>query len=132
MFSHEGFPDPKSVDRWENRSESWDVFYRGAGPRHSPFSDLVQSLGRRSWDHTMSWISEQVLVGDDVYLYYAGYARGHKVNMVEERQIGLIKMKRDRYVAREAGAEEGRLKTRWLSFDANADGMTLNADALNG
>jgi hypothetical protein len=108
---------------WSRDGESWV---------RDPAKFLDRNPQKGTWDHAMSWISEQVLVGDEVYLYYAGYARGHKVNMFEERQIGLLKMKRDRYVAREAGAAEGRLKTRRLSLDANATGMTLNADARNG
>ena len=47
----------------------------------------------------MTWIGYALPVGDEVYLYYGGYARGHKVEPDTERQIGLAKMKRDRYVA---------------------------------
>lgn len=83
-----------------------------------------------AWDHAHAWIDEQVLVGDDVYLYYGGYARGHKVNRFEERQIGLVKMKRDRYVARAAGDQPGRITTPLLTLDA--DTLTLNADASRG
>ncbi|NOS70530.1 MAG: hypothetical protein HOP33_11440 [Verrucomicrobia bacterium] len=83
-----------------------------------------------AWDHAHAWIDEQVLVGDEIYLYYAGYKSGHKVNRFEERQIGLVKMKRDRYVAREAGAEGGSFKTPLVKFDATA--MTLNLEALAG
>ncbi|MBN2308822.1 MAG: hypothetical protein JXR94_07630 [Candidatus Hydrogenedentes bacterium] len=85
---------------------------------------------RGTWDHAHAWIDEQVIVGDDVYLYYAGYARGHKVNRTEERQIGLVTMKRDRYVAREAGAEPGRMVTPPVTVDA--DSLSLNADAAGG
>lgn len=91
---------------------------------------LDRAIQPGTWDHAMSWISEQVVVGDEVYLYYGGYARGHKVNMYEERQIGLLKMKRDRYVAREAGQTEGRLRTPLLITDA--DEMTLNLETKKG
>ncbi len=87
-----------------------------------------------AWDHAHGWIDEQLPVGDEVFLYYGGYARGHKVNRFEERQIGLVRMKRDRYVARETGDEEGLLRTRLLTIDnaGGADGgaagrMTVNA-----
>ncbi len=64
-----------------------------------------------SWDHSHAWVDVQLPVGDEVFLYYGGYKRGHKINRFEERQVGLVKMKRDRYVAREAGDEPGRLVT---------------------
>lgn len=83
-----------------------------------------------TWDHAHAWIDEQLPVGDQVYLYYGGYARGHKVNRFEERQIGLVRMQRDRYVAREAGAEGGGFTTPLVALDADA--MTLNADARGG
>ena len=83
-----------------------------------------------AWDHAHAWIDEQLPVGDDVYLYYGGYARGHKVNRFEERQIGLVTIKRDRYVAREAGAEPGLITTPLLVLDGER--LTVNADARGG
>ncbi|GEM_PF-948799 len=80
-----------------------------------------------AWDHAHAWIDEQLIVGDDLYLYYGGYARGHKVNRFEERQIGLVKTKRDRYVARAASGVPGRIRTPRLLFDARA--LTINAEA---
>jgi len=64
-----------------------------------------------TWDHAHAWIDEQVPVADEVYLYYGGYKWGHKQNRFEERQIGLVTMRRDRYVAREAGEQAGQLRT---------------------
>ena len=93
-----------------------------------PFLD--RSPQRGAWDHAHAWIDEQVPVDQEVYLYYAGYRRGHKVNRFEERQIGLLKMKRDRYVAREAGPSGGSFVTPLLILDAAA--LTLNADATSG
>ncbi len=89
-----------------------------------------RSPEKGAWDHAHAWIDEQVPVGNEVYLYYGGYQRGHKVNRFEERQIGLVRMKRDRYVARAAGASGGSLTTPLLVL--NADTMTLNADAQEG
>ena len=83
-----------------------------------------------AWDHAMSWIDCQLPVGDEVFLYYGGYARGHKVERFTERQIGLARMLRDRYAAREAGAVPGSLRTPLVTLDAKA--MTLNADAVGG
>lgn len=82
------------------------------------------------WDHAMAWIDCQVPVGDEVYLYYGGYAQGHKINRFEERQIGLVKMRTDRYVARQAGAAPGMLRTPLVILDGNQ--LTLNVDAANG
>lgn len=93
-----------------------------------PFFDRDPKRG--AWDHAHAWIDEQVLVGDEVYLYYGGYARGHKVNRFEERQIGLLKMARDRYVAREAGDTPGHLTTPLVMLDA--DSLALNVDSKAG
>ncbi len=82
-----------------------------------------------SWDHAHAWIDEQVLVGDEVYFYYAGYKSGHKVNRFQERQIGLIKMKRDRYVGREA-IGLGTLRTPPLNLAGKK--LLLNANAAHG
>ena len=93
-----------------------------------PFFDRAPPRG--AWDHAHAWIDEQVPVGDEVYLYYAGYRRGHKVNRFEERQIGLVTMKRDRYVAREAGSSGGSFRTPLVIL--NGEAMTLNTDARAG
>jgi hypothetical protein len=93
-----------------------------------PFLD--RNAQRGTWDHAHAWIDEQVAVGDDVYLYYAGYARGHKVNRFEERQIGFLRMKRDRYVIREADARGGSFTTPLLQV--TGDAITLNCNAKGG
>ena len=69
-------------------------------------------------------------VGEEVYLYYGGYARGHKANRFEERQIGMITMPRDRYVAREPDGDDAILLTPLVTLDA--DELTLNIDAKTG
>lgn len=82
------------------------------------------------WDHAMAWIDCQLPVGDEVYLYYGGYANGHKTNRFEERQIGVVKMKRDRYVARTAGGQTGQLRTPLVVI--NGTQLCLNVDANGG
>lgn len=84
-----------------------------------------RNMEKGTWDHAHAWIDEQLIVNDEVYLYYCGYARGHKVNRFEERQIGLLRMKLDRYVSRVAGDIQGYIQTPLLTFDA--DSMTINA-----
>ena len=78
----------------------------------------------------MSWIDCQLPVGDEVYLYYGGYARGHKVAANKERQIGLARMKKDRYVALAPQREEGTLRTK--VFLVPGDRLTVNARAPRG
>lgn len=78
-----------------------------------------------TWDHAHAWIDEQLPVNDEVYLYYGGYKWGHKHNRFAERQIGVVTMRRDRYVAREAGAAAGTLRTPLVLLDGSA--LTINA-----
>lgn len=78
-----------------------------------------------AWDHAHAWIDEQMAVGEEVYLYYGGYKWGHKHNRFAERQIGLVKMRRDRYVAREAGPAGGTLRTPLVVLQGVA--LTVNA-----
>jgi hypothetical protein len=86
-----------------------------------------------SWDRSHAWIDEQVIVGDQVYLYYSGYRSGHKANRFEERQIGLVKMPLDRYVARApAEAGEATLVTVPLRMNGRFKELLLNASTASG
>ena len=78
-----------------------------------------------TWDHAHAWINKQLPVGDEIYLYYGGYKWGHKHNRFEERQIGLVKMLRDRYVARCAGPAGGTLRTPLVVLEGQK--LTINA-----
>ena len=40
-----------------------------------------------SWDHAMAWMSSALPVGDEVFFYYGGYARGHKI-AAQDRAAG--------------------------------------------
>jgi hypothetical protein len=86
----------------------------------------------QSWDHAHAWIDCQLPVGEDVYLYYGGYKQGHKINRFEERQIGLVRMKRDRYVAREAEGEGGLLRTPPLILQAKQLMVNVEPSAGGG
>ena len=90
-----------------------------------PFLDRNPEPG--SWDHAMTWMSMAVPAGDEVYLYYGGYARGHKIEARTERQIGLARMKKDRYVAMKPTGAAGTLRTR--PFVMSGDRLTINASA---
>jgi len=93
-----------------------------------PFLDRNPQKG--TWDHAMAWMSYALPVGDEVFFYYGGYARGHKVAAATERQIGLARMKKDRYVALTPTAEEGTLLTR--PFVVPGERLTVNASAKGG
>ncbi len=93
-----------------------------------PFLDRNPEPG--SWDHAMTWMSHAVPVGDEMFFYYGGYARGHKIESKTERQIGLARMKKDRYVALTPTGEQGTLLTK--PFLVSGDKLTINADASRG
>jgi hypothetical protein len=80
-----------------------------------------------TFDRAMTWADCQLPVGDEVFIYYGAYAHGHKVERFKERQIGLARMKRDRYVSRDAASTaEGMLRTPVLALDGSK--LSVNAD----
>jgi hypothetical protein len=74
----------------------------------------------------MAWGSSAIQIGDELFIYYGGYARGHKVEPAKERQIGLAKLPGDRYVSRDAGTNGGTLLTP--PFAPNGRRLIVNAD----
>jgi hypothetical protein len=106
---------------WSHDGEYWER-------DREPFLDRNPQAG--AWDHAMAWADCQLLVGDKLHVYYGGYARGHKIERFTERQIGLVRTDRDRYVARAAGHKLGTLQTRVVRF--NAESMSLNVAAAQG
>ncbi len=101
---------------WSHDGETWrrDT---------EPFLDRNRTPG--TWDRAHAWVDCQLLVGDQIYCYYGGYARGHKVERYTERHIGMARMKRDRYVSLDAGYADGLLRT--VTGALHADAMTVNA-----
>ncbi len=91
---------------------------------HETFIDRDLKAG--TWDHAMAWGSSAIQIGDELFIYYGGYARGHKVEPAKERQIGLARMPVDRYVSRDAGPNGGTLRTQ--SFALNGRRLIVNAD----
>lgn len=86
-----------------------------------------------TWDRAMTWIGSVLPVNDQLYIYYGGYARGHKSDPQKERQIGLAYLPLDRFVARSATGEGvGALVTVPLSNPAAGRNLYLNADASKG
>ncbi|MCC6490229.1 MAG: hypothetical protein IT364_22280, partial [Candidatus Hydrogenedentes bacterium] len=87
-----------------------------------------------TWDRAMTWVGSLVEVGSEYYLYYGGYARGHKIEPAKERQLGLAIMPKDRFVSRDAQpGSTGHILTVPFTF-AGAGGVQLylNADARGG
>jgi hypothetical protein len=82
----------------------------------------------RTWDRAMTWGDCLLPVDDEMFIYYGGYARGHKVEKYAERQLGLARTLRDRFVAREAGRACGSLRTRPVVLP-QASKLTVNANA---
>jgi hypothetical protein len=78
----------------------------------------------------MTWMGAAVPVGDEVFFYYGGYARGHKIAPATERQIGLARMGTDRYVGMVSNRGEGVLLTR--PFLMLGERLTMNARADKG
>lgn len=102
---------------WTRDGENWQR-------DREPFMERNPDPGR--WDRAMTWGDCPLPVEDEVFIYFGGYARGHKVERFKERQIGLARMRQDRYIARRAGAEAGILRTPVVTTDASK--MTINAD----
>lgn len=94
----------------------------------APFLDRNPEPG--SWDHAMSWIGGVLPMGDELLLYYGGYARGHKIAPGRERQIGLARLPLDRYVSRVAKSEGGTLLTKPVVLAG--DHVRLNVRAREG
>jgi hypothetical protein len=105
-----------TVLAWSRDGKTWQRDYQPFIPRN-PVPG--------TFDHAMAWGDEQIIVDGQTYIYYAGYARGHKVNRFKERVIGMAIMPRDRYVSRDADLFAGSLITKPVILDAGA--LTVNA-----
>jgi len=91
-----------------------------------PFLDRNPVSG--TWDRAMAWIGDQLPMGDDVYLYYGGYATGHKPGMhTGGRQLGMAKLRKDGYASLRAGARGGTILTPLFTFVGER--LELNVDA---
>ena len=106
-----------TVLAWSRDGRTWERDYQ-------PFIPNNPVPG--TFDHAMAWGDEQIIVGDDTYVYYAGYERGHKVDRFNERHIGFAQMPRDRYVSLDADLNVGTLVTKPVVIDGN--NLTINAN----
>ncbi len=57
----------------------------------------------------MAWYGDCLTVGDKEYIYYGGYAQGHKVR--SDRTLGMGMLRKNGFVSRDAGIESGWLKS---------------------
>jgi hypothetical protein len=106
-----------TVLAWSRDSEHWER-------DRTPFMDRNPQPG--TWDRAMTWGDCLLPVGDEVFIYYGGYARGHKVERYKERQIGFARMQRDRFVSRDAGSNGGSLRTPTIVVEREK--LTVNAN----
>lgn len=74
-------------------------------------------------DHAMAWIADMITVGDEEFVYYAGYRWGHK--NFDDRTINLARLRKDGFVSRDAGNETGRLVTPLVRLRSGK--LTVNA-----
>jgi hypothetical protein len=110
-----------SVLAWSRDGQIW---HRD----RAPDTFLAPSADANNWDHAVTWINSIVPIGDRVLLYYGAYQYGHKV--YSDRQVGLVSILQDRYVARVAGNEPGSLHTPLIKFSEAS--VSLNVDASRG
>jgi hypothetical protein len=108
---------------WTRDGETWER------DRYTdPYFEPDPRVG--AWDHAMAWIGTSTPVGDELYMYYAGYRWGHKYQHSVDRQFGLVKTARDRFVARRATQQGGKLTTPAVILAG--DKLALNVDAAKG
>jgi len=95
-----------------------------------PFLDRNPIPG--TWDRAHAWADEQVVHGDEVFIYYGGYKLGHKGDRFTTRQVGLARIKRDRYVGFTASSDAigmefgGTLRTPARMWQGKS--LSVNAD----
>lgn len=68
-----------------------------------------------TWDHAITWVTSLVPVRDQVYCYHFGAQFGH---IGTDRGVGLTKIQRDRFVARQAWTATKVLRTKPVRVEA--------------
>lgn len=90
-----------------------------------PFLDRNPEPG--TWDRAHAWADEQVIHGDEIFIYYGGYRLGHKADRAKTRQIGLARLKLDRYAGyATSGPHPGTLRSALRPWTGRK--LTVNAD----
>ena len=93
-----------------------------------PFLDRSPQSG--AWDRAMTWVGACLPVDDELFIYYGGYARGHKVESGTERQLGMARLRKDGYMSLRADEVGGSLRTHPVVFAG--DRLELNIDSATG
>ena len=75
-------------------------------------------------DHAMAWVADLITVGDEEYVYYGAYSKGHKD--FTDRTIMLARLRKDGFVSRGTGRDGGRLLTHPVRL--TCEKMTINAN----
>lgn len=70
-----------------------------------PFLDRGNS---NDWDAAMAWADWHIDIKDSTYIYYGGYTKGHKLDRLTHRHIGLATIPKNRFV----GITKGVVKTK--------------------
>lgn len=97
--------------------------------QREPF--LQRNIQPGTWDRAVAWGCAVLQMEDETFIYYNGRALGHKVSP-SDRQFGLARMKRDRYMALMPADRFGTLRTHAMTVPKGADRMTINANASLG
>ena len=96
-----------------------------------PFLDRNPVSG--TWDRAVTWIGEYLPMGDEAFLYYGGYSKGHKPGKSSGgRQMGLARMRLDGYASLRGGPEPGTLETPVLEFSGNRLSLNVDSTQANG
>ena len=90
------------------------------------------SLGEeRRFDGGMVFTANHpIIVGEEIFVYYGGWACRHDVVPPTRAAIGLATLRRDGFVGLAAGEKEGTLTTKPFTFEG--DELILNAESAQG
>jgi hypothetical protein len=88
-----------------------------------------------SWeaDYSLSSFTAPILVGDELFIYYAGSrnpARDKKPESQWPLDLGLARLRRDGFVSLNAGEKPGQVITRPLTFQGTR--LFVNAEVAEG
>ncbi|MFW6039149.1 MAG: glycosyl hydrolase family 32, partial [bacterium] len=118
-------------------------------PDRTPFIPADRRRGAWEYGYVQSTSSVCLVVGDELWFYYIGFAGDRWTEMTKPRQnnlgmyangaTGLAKLRRDGFASFEAGVHSGKLTTRHVVFqgtelfvNVNTKGGQFRAEVLDG
>jgi hypothetical protein len=103
---------------WSDDGEHWDML-----PKHPTLLDVGKA---GAWDAGMVGLAESpVLVGDELWFYYGGFALPHDTKLENVAAIGLARAERERLVGmRPRSVDAGTILTR--PFVPSGRRLTVN------